>query len=104
MKQIFIDKFIVPKSAIEEFLQKMNYNRNFIKNIQGCDSNTGYERTDENGNLIAITIVVWESEDALNKAKEVVQAEYNRINFNPAEMMSRLNITIDRGIYTEIED
>ena len=44
---------------------------------------------------------VWESADAVKKAKEAVQAEYKRQGFNPSEMVERLNITMERGIYKE---
>lgn len=101
MRQVFIDKFVVPKNAIEEFIQRMNYSRNFIRNLPGFTEDAAYERTDENGNVIVITITVWESEYALNKAKDAVQSEYTRIGFHPTEMFARLNITIERGTYRE---
>lgn len=59
---------------------------------------------DEKGNLIYITIVTWKDGDAIKKAKAAVQAEYRRQGFNPVEMMERLNITLDRGIYKKVED
>jgi len=102
MKQIFIDKFIVPKDAYKEFIQRMNYNRNFIRKLSGFIEDAAYERNDENGNIIVVTVAIWESQDALTKAKEIVQVEYKRIGFNPVEMFTRLNINMDRGIYKEI--
>ncbi len=102
MKQIFIDKFIVPKNAIEEFIQRMNYNRGFIRNLPGFVQDAAYERTDENGNKIVVTVAIWQSENAIKKAKEAVQAEYARIGFHPEEMLMRLNIVLERGTYTEI--
>ncbi len=102
MKQFFIDKFTIPKSAREEFVQRMNLNRNFIKNLPGFIQDTVYERSDENGNIIALTIAVWENEEAIKKAKEAVQKEYKRIGFNPEEMLTRLNILMDREIYKEM--
>jgi len=102
MKQIFIDRFSVPQKAFEEFSQRMSYNRSFIKKLPGFIEDTGYERHDEDGNRIVITIAVWESEEAVKKAKEAVQMEYKKIGFNLAEMFARLNITMDRGIYKEI--
>lgn len=104
MKQILIDKFVVPSNTVEEFIQRMNYNRNFLKTIPGFINDSVYERREENGNLNIITIAIWENEAILNKAKELVQEEYKRIGFNPAEMIERLNITMERGIYKEIED
>ncbi len=102
MKQIFIDKFFVPKNAVEEFTQRMNYNRSFLKTLSGFLGDSGYQRTDEHGNLIVITIATWESKEALTNAKEAVQMEYQRIGFNSSEMFTRLHITMDRGIYNEI--
>jgi heme-degrading monooxygenase HmoA len=102
MKQAFIDKFFVPKVAVEEFLQRTNYNRSFIRNLPGFIKDSAYERTDQDGNLIVITVVIWESQEAINKAKETVQTEYKRIGFDPAEMFSRLNITIERGTYKDM--
>lgn len=101
MRQIFIDKFLIPEIAKLEFIERVNINRNFIKELAGFIEDSAYERTDEHGNLIYITIAVWENEDALKKAKEAVQAEYKKHGFNPAEMFERLNITMDRGSYKE---
>lgn len=102
MKRVFIDKFIIPQNAVEEFMNRMNYNRNFIKNIHGFIKDTIYKRTDEKGNLEIITVAEWKDEPALTKAKEAVQTEYKKIGFDAAEMMARLNIKMERGIYNEI--
>lgn len=101
MKQIFIDKFIVPEKSKQEFLERVNINRNFIKNLNGFIKDEAYERIDEHGNFIFITIAVWENEAVLKKAKEAVQAEYKKEGFNIAEMFARLKITMDRNIYKE---
>ena len=103
MHQIFIDKFIIPESSIEEFSERMNYNRNFIKNISGFIQDTVYKSKDEQGNIMIITIAEWEDELSLHKAKGLVQKEYKRINFNPQEFMSKLNIKMERGTYKEID-
>jgi heme-degrading monooxygenase HmoA len=95
----FIDKFLVPAKAKQEFMERVKINRNFIKNLPGFIEDAAYERTDENGNLVFITIAVWENEDAVKKAKEAVQAEYKKQGFNMPEMLERLNITMDRGMY-----
>jgi heme-degrading monooxygenase HmoA len=97
--QILIDKFIVPANAIPEFTERMNINREFIKNLPGFMEDAVYQRADEQGNLICVTVAVWATEDALKKAKEAVQAEYKKQGFNFQAMIERLNITIDRGVY-----
>ena len=102
MRQVLIDKFVIPKNAIEEFIQRMTYNRGFIKNLPGFVQDAAYERTDENGDKIVVTVAVWQDEDAIKRAKEAVQAEYTRIGFGLAEMLARLNITVERATYNEV--
>ncbi|HEY5749393.1 MAG TPA: hypothetical protein VIU12_25170 [Chryseolinea sp.] len=102
MKQIFIDKFVLPENAKAEFFERMNYNRTFLKKQAGFISDAAYERTDEHGNLVVVTVAIWENEDAIAKAKAAVQAEYKRIGFNMPAMLERLKITIERATYHEI--
>jgi len=102
MKQIFIDRFILPQNAKTEFLQRMQYNRTFLRTLPGFISDAAYERTDDQGNLVMVTIAIWESEDAIARAKAAVQAEYKRIGFNMNEMFERLKITMERGTYHEL--
>lgn len=104
MQQIFIDKFIIPESSFEEFSERMNYNRQFIKKISGFVQDKVYKSVDDAGNILIITIAEWEDELSLKKAKELVQNEYSRINFNPSAFMSELNVKMERGTYQEINE
>lgn len=103
MHQIFIDKFVIPETSFDEFSERMNYNREFIKNISGFIQDKVYKSKDEKGNILIITIAEWEDELSLTKAKELVQNEYKRIDFNPPEFLSRLNVKMERGTYKEID-
>jgi heme-degrading monooxygenase HmoA len=103
-KQIFIDHFIVPQNAKPEFVERMNINRTFIKTLDGFIEDNVYERTDEKGNSIVVTVAVWQNEEAIKTAREAVQAEYKRQGFNMPEMLKRLDITMDRGIYERLEN
>jgi heme-degrading monooxygenase HmoA len=103
VNKYFIDKFIVPAAAKQEFTERLNINRNFIKKLAGFKGDVAYERTDEQGNLVCITIATWESEDAMKKARETVQAEYKRQGFDLPAMLERLHITMDRGLYTAMD-
>jgi heme-degrading monooxygenase HmoA len=99
----FIDKFLVPKNSIEEFTQRMNYNRNFIKNLPGFIEDKVYEQRDEEGNLNIITIAVWASQDHVDEAKNAVQSEYKRIEFNMPAFIERLKIKHERGLYHQVQ-
>lgn len=98
----FIDKFLVPADAKNEFMERTGINRSFIRKLPGFIEDAVYERTDEQGNFIIVTVAVWKDEEALRQAKDAVQAEYRKQGFNPAEMMQRLHIVMDRGIYAEV--
>ena len=100
----FIDKFIVPEKAKTEFMERVNINRKFIKQLPGFIKDEAYERKDENGNIVFITIAVWENQGSVEKAKEAVQAEYKKQGFDPAAMFNRLNIVLERGFYKEAEN
>jgi len=100
--QIFIDKFVIPESSFDEFSDRMNYNREFIKKISGFIQDKVYKNKDEQENILIITIAEWKDELSLKNAKELVQNEYKRINFNPQEFMLRLNVKMERGTYHEI--
>ncbi len=95
----FVDKFVIPAQAEEEFVRQMEYNRKFIKTLPGFIGDKVISRRDENGNLNLVTIAEWRSEEHLEKAKAMVKDEYNRIQFNPAGFLQKLNITMDRQEY-----
>jgi predicted ester cyclase/heme-degrading monooxygenase HmoA len=100
----FIDKFLVPAAAKEIFYERVKTNRTFIRNLPGFIEDHAYEHTDTKGNLVLITVALWESQGALNDAKEKVQAEYKREGFDPATFMKKMGIVMDRGIYKELGD
>ena len=103
-QQTLIDRFIVPQPAIDTFMQRVNYNRNFIKKLPGFMHDAAYQHRDEKGNLIFVTIAVWENETLINNAKNAVQSEYKRIGFNMPQFLEQAGITIERGIYEEVKE
>lgn len=104
MQVCFIDKFFIPKNSINEFKQKMKYNRIFVNTISGYVKSDAFEQLDSEGNLTIMTITVWENQEYLDQSKVLVQAEFKRINFNPAELYQRLNVKLERGLYKKLND
>ena len=104
MKQIFIDQFIVPAPAKQEFKDRMKINRDFIKKLEGFIEDRAYERYDDQGNLICITTAIWQNEEVLQKAKEAVQQLYQQQGFDMKAMLQRLNVSMERNTYREIAD
>lgn len=101
---ILIDKFFVPAAAKQEFLERMTYNRNYIRTLPGFLRDEIYSSTDADGNLHIVTVAVWKDQQAIDKAKIAVQAEYKRVGFDMPGMLNRLHITIDRGIYSPMTE
>jgi steroid delta-isomerase-like uncharacterized protein len=100
----FIDRFLVPAAAKEKFYERMNTNRQLIKKLPGFIDDVVYTSDDEHGNLICVTVASWESQEALQNAKNVVQQEYQKQGFDLKEMMKQLNISVDRGVFTEVSN
>jgi hypothetical protein len=97
----FIDKFIVPAPAKAEFYNMIRLNRNFVKNLPGFIEGADYERTDEQDNLIYVSVAKWESTQAIDKAKEMVEAEHKKPGFDTTALVERLGIILDRALYRE---
>lgn len=95
----FVDKFIIPKNAVEEFVQRMEYNRDIIRSFPGFIKDEVIFSMDTNGDLTLMTIAVWQNQDFLDKAKLLVEAEYKKIDFNQAKFIKQLNIKTERKVY-----
>jgi steroid delta-isomerase-like uncharacterized protein len=96
---VFIDRFLVPAQGFEEFGKRVEINRKMISAMPGFVKDTAYDRKDENGNVVFITVAVWKDNQALQSAKAAIQELYKKEGFNPETMMERLHITMDRGVY-----
>lgn len=95
----FVDKFQVPKDAVNAFTERMNDNRDFIKSLPGFVRDDVIATALENGDLNLMTIAVWESIEHLERARKVVEEQYRKIKFDPAAFTKSLNITMERQLY-----
>jgi predicted ester cyclase len=100
----FIDNFLIPAAARDQFLERVKINRAFLKTLPGFLGDNAYERLNEKGEIVFITIARWADAAALEKAKTLVQSEYQREGFSPAAFMERLGIRMERGVYTQLKD
>lgn len=98
---IFIDKFTVPAAAVNEFLERVKMNRDLIKTLPGFIKDAAYSYTDTDGKLVFVTTAVWANKAVFEQARETVQAAYKKEGFDMPQMLKRLGITIDRGVYKE---
>ncbi|MGI0025915.1 MAG: antibiotic biosynthesis monooxygenase, partial [Nitrososphaera sp.] len=95
-----IDKFKVPKPARDEFIQKVRITHEFIKTLPGF--RFVFEQTGGPGEFNFVTVIVWESADALDAAKQAVMAKHEESGFRPNEMFERLGIEVDLANYSQL--
>lgn len=98
-----MDRFTVPQKSLATFSARMNSNRLFISKLPGYRRGEAFQTTDNHGSATVITIAVWQNEDFLKQAKQLVQAEHIRIGFNPLEFYEYLNIQMEREIFFGID-
>lgn len=98
----FVDEFEISQKAYEKFKEKLDYNRIFIKKLNGFVRDEVIMKTNSSNNITIMTIAIWENEQSLIEAKKSVQEEYKRINFNPTEFNKNLNIKMKRDIYSHL--
>ena len=94
-----IDKIFIPKSSIPEISERSAMIARFIKSLPGLVSEEEFEQEDADGNLTLITIAVWENEDSIGAARKSVQARFYGTGENTHDLMGRLNVKMERGIY-----
>ncbi|MGG6230452.1 ester cyclase [Tenacibaculum sp. SDUM215027] len=100
-KVYFVDEFIIPKKSYKYFKEKLDYNRNFIKNIDGFINDKVLIQNSESNSIINLTtIAIWENQKKLDNAKALVQDKYKKIEFNPENFNKEHNIEMNRGIFT----
>ena len=103
MQLVFIDRFVVPNTAKAEFLERMKINRDFIKTLPGFVDDSAYEQAGE-AESYYVTTAIWRDQQAIQKARAAVTAEYQREGFNPPEFMKKLHIKMERGVYKKLQD
>ncbi|MCG6152133.1 antibiotic biosynthesis monooxygenase family protein [Leptospira bandrabouensis] len=102
MNQILIDRFQLPKKAMDVFLKRVNINRDFIKNIPGFLGDEVYF-CEKNETIFFVTIAKWKDQVSLEKAKALVFSEYQKQNFDMPSFLAQHSIQMEREIYHKLE-
>lgn len=97
-----IDSFTVPEAARKPFEAAMKRNYAFIQTLPGFQGHLFFEKTGGPGNFNLVTLAVWESQDAIDKAVVEVQAYYQRIGFNPAALVAQYGIKAELGQFSAL--
>jgi quinol monooxygenase YgiN len=103
-EHVIIDRFMVPKAAMQDFRARIKLSMQIIGKQTGFVDHRAYEQIDQKEDSTYVTFVTWESREDLEKSMPCVQAEYERLSFDPSRTMESLHIALDRGIYTEVKN
>ncbi|MDB5092242.1 MAG: antibiotic biosynthesis monooxygenase [Candidatus Eremiobacteraeota bacterium] len=95
-----IDKFVVPADVLPTLMERVRRSQRLLNAIPGCRQNLVLTQTGNAGEVNLMTLVEWESADAVNAAKAVVQETYAQEGFDPASFLQSLGVRMDVGIYT----
>jgi heme-degrading monooxygenase HmoA len=98
MQKVLIDTFVVPPESQSKFLERTRTVQSFLKTLPGFVEGFLYERTDGPSRFNFVTTAVWESEAAFENAKKAVAAEFQRLGFNPQEIVKKLGIETERAV------
>ena len=100
MEIVLIDRFVVPKESMSEFLKAVHDSSSFLRTLPGFVEGFVYQNTDGSGRQNIITTAVWANEEAFQNAKQAALAEFQKRGFNPPEIMKRLRVEIERGVFS----
>ena len=99
MEVVLIDKFIVPEESKATFLAEVRRSAAFLRTLPGFVEGFVHENTDGTSRQNVVTTAVWKDEEAFQNAKKSAAEGFKRIGFNPPEIMKKLKVEIERGVY-----
>ena len=99
MEVVLIDKFIVAEESKTAFLAEVRKSSAFLRTLPGFVEGFVYESTDGGSRHDVVTTAVWKDEASFQNAKKTAAEEFQRIGFNPPEIMRTLKVEIERGVY-----
>jgi heme-degrading monooxygenase HmoA len=102
--QFRIDSFSVPTATRADFEAAMRRNLDFIRTLPGFLGHLVFEKTGGPSNFNIVTIAVWESPEAIEKATVAVRHYYTQIGFDPAEATARWGVKAEIGQYSMLEE
>lgn len=94
-----MDSFIVPEAARDEFLERVRQTHDLLKTLPGFVQDVVLERIARSDQFNFVTMVEWDSEASMENAKAAVAEMHAQMQFDPRQMLERLEITVDRASY-----
>jgi heme-degrading monooxygenase HmoA len=100
MEIILIDEFAVPEESMSAFREETGKIQQFISGLPGFGEGYVFEKKSGQSRYNVLTTAVWKDLDALEAAMKSTQAHFQKMGFNPGEVMKRLKVEGVRSTYT----
>jgi hypothetical protein len=102
--QVFrIDKFIVPSSSRDRFLEQIHVTHQLLRTLPGFVEDFIVEKIGCPAAYNIVTTVIWEHQAAIEHARDRVHESQRARGFEPQEFWERLGIQADLGNYKRLE-
>jgi heme-degrading monooxygenase HmoA len=98
-----LDRFTVPVSGREEFLEQVRRTHQVLRGLPGFIEDVVLERAAGASRFSIVTLVIWESQQAVDDARVAVAVAHRKAGFDRHQMLSRLGIEADVANYHETE-
>lgn len=99
MQVVLIDTFVVPDASRTALVKAARESAAFLRTLPGFVEGYIFEKTGGDSPHTIVTTAVWQDQAAFENAQKSAAAEFQRVGFNPREIMSNLNVTIQRAMY-----
>jgi quinol monooxygenase YgiN len=94
-----IDKFVVPPEAVPAFVAQMQHIQQTLRRQPGCLRQLVLTQSGGSGEFNVLTLVEWESREAIAAAQQIVQKQFAEEGFDPAAFTRSLGVRADLGFY-----
>jgi hypothetical protein len=98
-----LDTFMVPVRSRDAFLSNVKAINALLKDQPGFFQDFLLERPIGSESTQVVTLVEWESAEAMGRAHAAVVELHQASGFNPAELLGRLGIAANVETYTSID-
>lgn len=98
-----VDRFTVPSSARDEFLRRVADTHRILATQRGFVRDFVLEQSAGVDAFNLVTMAEWESQEAIERARDVVADMHRQLGFEPREMFTRLGIHAELGSYRALD-
>lgn len=98
-----VDRFHVPAAARDEFLRRVSDTHQLLANQRGFVRDYLLEQPAGQDGFTLVTMAEWESQDAVERAREAVGAMHRQTGFDPRELFGRLGIKAEMGSFRTVD-